>query len=782
MRDPNGSTTDPARCDDIVLPVERDNASRRTFLKLAGFGVASATLAGCTRGPVRLVVPRLDAAEGVQAGRPFWIATTCAGCEARCGVLARCRDGRPIKLEGNPDHAVSRGGLCAVGQASLLDLYDGRRTDGAVLRGESATWEALDAAVTEALASAGGGVRILSRTVTSPSTRDWIGRFLAQHGGTHVEWDPRSASALLDAHDAAFGVRALPRMHFERTDVIAAFDADFLGTWLSPVEFAKSYAARRRPDDAVTATPSPPMSRHVHFESAMSITGSAADERLVVTPSELRAALATLTIAIAGHAGRRVDLAAEADGAPHAEALLALAAELWAAKGRALVICGSDDPGAQALAVLANEMLGSYGATLDLARPSFVRRGDDGALRRLIDEMRSGAVKVLIVHDLDPVYELADGAGFRDALSKVPFVVTTACAPDETSAQAAANAPAPHELESWNDAEAITGQLSLSQPTVPPLRSARTLRASLARWSGDSRDDHALVRDHWKSVLARRTQGAGAAGVLFDRALESGFVQARPAPGATPRWNDAGLRALLAAAPRPTPTDGGALELVVHAKVGVPEGRHAHNAWLHEMPDPITTLVWDNCAQLSPATAARLGVSDGDVVRVVADDGAAVELPATLVPGQHDGVVAVAAGYGVSGTDRFSRIGPSWLEGRLTVREGETVGARAAALLELREQGLRRSGRAVTVRATGDSVELATTQDHHRMEVPAHLATARDSTRRVAVVTTLSELQENPAHAIPRHEGPEASLWTRDHDNDGPRWGLVVDLTACNGC
>ena len=765
--------------DDTVLPVEREGETRRSFLRLAGFGVASATLAGCSRGPLELVVPRPELDAAGTAGRAYWIATTCGGCEARCGVLARCRDGRPIKLEGNPDHAVSRGGLCAVGQASLLDLYDGQRRNGPALAGEAVSWPDLDRSVRERIDASPGRVRLLTRTITSPSTRAWIDRFVERTNGRHVEWDPRSASALLDAHEACFGRRAVPRMRFEAAKVIVSFDADFLGTWLSPVEFAKGYAAGRRPDDET-----PTMSRHVQIESRLSLTGCSADERLTVGPWEMRAAVARLCASLPSRSSGEVDVAALAERAPHGEALDALAEELWAARGACLVVSGSDDPGTQVLVAYANELLGSYGKTLDLDAPSLARRGSDAALTRLIEEMQGGGVDVLVVDGLDPVYELPEGSGFAEALQKVGLVVSTSALADQTTAAAHALAPSAHELASWNDAEPVAGRLSLSQPTVPPLRSARTLRATLAAWLGESGDDVTLLREHWRREVFPRVSGARDFSTFFDGVLHDGFVATRAArPPAPARWNASRASDVLATSSGPAAPPDGTLALVLYSKVALPEGRNAHNPWLHEVPDPLTTVTWDNYVCIAPETAAARGLADGDLVAVAADEGGtAIPLPVRLLPGVHPAVAAVALGYGVLGTDRFSRIGPSWLEGRLTLQEGETVGTRAADLLQLTASGLRSSGRAVRLADSGLTHDLAQTQDHHSLEVPHHLAPQRGEVRDVAQSTTLTVLQEDPSHAVHHHELTNDGLWPVDHQTDGPRWGLVVDLSACNGC
>lgn len=764
--------------DDLVLPTERIHATRRSFLRMAGFGIAAATLAACERAPVRLVVPRLDETAGPLPGHRYRIATTCGGCAARCGVLATCRDGRPVKLEGNPDHALSRGGLCAVGQAALIELYDARRIDGARVAGAAATWEAADQRVRAQLLQAGAGVRVLSGTVTSPSTRAFIDRLVKQTGGRHVEWDSALDSALLDAHEACLGVRSAPHVRLERARVIAGFDADFLGASASPVEHARGWRAGRDPD----ASP-PRMSRHVQFEPRLSLTGSKADDRYVLAPWHMRAALGELCRVLARLSGTSIDLPADAPPEAIATSIAALASELWDARRECVVLCGSDDTAAQALALLANQMLGSYGATLSLERPSLTRRGSDAALRELIGDMRDGRVQLLIVHDLNPLYDLPESLGFREALGRVGLVVSTSPEPDETAAVAHVQVPVPHALSSWDDAEPVAGHLSLVQPTVPPLRAARTLRASIAAWLGDARGDDELLRDHWRVEVFPRSGATAAFDAWFDGVLLAGHLDLEPvAKTPAPRLSPAAVTALLERTEGPRAPAAGGLALVLHRSVTVPDGRHAHNPWLQELPDPLTKITWDNVAAIGPATAARLGVSDGDTLRITGGDGVSVELPASIQPGQHEDVVAVALGYGRAGTDRFARIGPSWLEGRLTVREGGTVGSRAADLITSDGPTLRAVGAAVEVARTGGRSDLACTQDHHRLEVPPNVAPPRGKLREPVLGATLAAFAADGSKAIHAHEPESHGLWPDDHPHTRERWGMVIDLSACIGC
>ena len=765
--------------EDALLPVEGIAGSRRSFLRLAGFGIASTVLAGCSRGPVRRAVTYLEAPDGIVAGRGYKMATTCAGCTARCGALARCRDGRPIKLEGLPDHPLSGGGLCAVGQAEVLSLYDAQRFDGPRAARAKTTWANADREVARVLAKVrkdGGKVRVLTETVTSPSTQAAIDGFCALvKDGRHVVYDALSSSAILDAHERTHGRRVLPRYRFDRAEVIASFDADFLGTWISPVGFARDYASGRRPDGDGAK-----MSRHWQFEARVSLTGGRADRRLRVAPWETGAALAGLCDLLGKKAGRTSPASGSAASAPHGDHLAGLADELWAARGRSIVVCGDDDVGTQTLANLANDLLGNYGTTVDLERPSRQKLGRDGALSELRTELASGQVALLIVDGANPVYDLAFPGGLGGAIEKAGLLVSTAGLEDETSQLAHVVCPSPHFLEAWDDAEPIEGILSLTQPTVPPLRDARSLRASLSVWSGGAADDRALVEAHWKQSVHPRAVPEQRFATFFRQALHDGFIElpARrrdPAP-----FQLAGVRL----PDPPAKPDGGRLAVVVYPKVSMLDGRHAHNPWLQELADPVSRIAWESYAVLSPATAERLDVAEGDVVRLRTDaDGSPVALPVHLQLGQHDGVVAVARGYGRSGTDRFADIGPDWWEGEATVGPGGRIGESAAHWLTVHGETIRTTGTAVAIATTSDHRALASVQEYHSLVVPPHLAPEHGEIRRAARTVELDRFREDPEHEIHgAHHHPTGNLWPADHAPEGNRWGMVVDLSACTGC
>jgi len=460
---------------------------RRGFLAASGFTLASGVLGGCSRSPVEKAIPYLEQPDDIVPGRAAWYATTCGGCSARCGVLAKTRDGRPIKLEGNPVHTFSTGGLCAVGQASLVELYDSHRLRAPRLQGQEMGWdevdEAVEASIGETIAT-DGRVRFLTDTVTSPTEQRLIDRFLRQFpDARHVVYDPLSSSAILDAHLATHGGRILPRYDFSQADVIVSFGADFLGTWISPVEYTAAYRRGRDLDGDW-----PNLSYHAQLEGRMSLTGSNADLRVVVDPGDVGLILSQLI--------GRVEILAGADPAGGAEAASAspaleesvledLAHRLWEADGRALVVSGSQSVQEQVLINYLNELVGAYGKTLDVERPSYQRQGNDRQLADLIREIQNGDVELLLIRGVNPVFDLP-APELAETLEAVPMVISFSGAMDETAVRADVICPEPHYLEAWSDSEAVAGVVSIAQPAMQALGRTRTMAESLSVWLGES--------------------------------------------------------------------------------------------------------------------------------------------------------------------------------------------------------------------------------------------------------------------------------------------------------
>jgi len=749
--------------------------SRRSFLRAAGFTAAVAA-AGCSKAPVEKAMPLVTQAEGLVPGRARIYATSCGACEAGCGALVKSRDGRPIKLEGMPEHPLSRGGLCAVGQAALLGLYDSRRFAGPQREGNSVDWPEADQAILQKLdeiRTSGGAVRLLTGTVTSPTLRGAIERFLARFpDARHIAYDALSCSAILDAHAGTHGVRVMPRYRFDRSDVIVSFDADFLGTWVSPVEFAAGYREHRRVEENPEA-----VSYHVQIESRMSLTGMNADRRYRVSPDEGVAVLGVLADLVSARLG--------AGGAPPPagfsivpmEVLDDLASRLVASRGKSLIVCGSQDIAMQRLCNSLNEALGNYGATVEIAEPSYQKQGSDSDFVTLLDELKSGTVGALIVAGVNPVYELPEGQAFAAALDNVGLVVFCGERPNETSKHAGFICPDHHFLESWGDVEAVSGIVALRQPLIRPLFNTRSLLESLNAWAGTPTGAYDALQAHWREHIYTRTGGSEPFQAFWDQTLHDGWTMARRESGEV-----AEFRGVDGSTPAPAPSHED-FTLILYPKVGLFDGRHAYNPWLQELPDPVSKVTWDNYACLSVAAARELGVKEGDVVRIEGEGMAEpLVLPAYIQPSQHDRVVAVALGYGQEMTARFANIGPHWIQSHPTVGKDGLVGKRVNGFLARDAGRVRYERTGVRISKTGETMALASTQTHHTITVPERLAPAGGLRRPIVQETTLDAYRADP------HAGSHAQhleykpLYPDDHPKRGHHWAMAIDLTACTGC
>jgi molybdopterin-containing oxidoreductase family iron-sulfur binding subunit len=771
--------------DDAAAPERAEGVlSRRTFLKHAGFAFGSAAVAGCQRAPMQQAVPYLTPPEGIVPARTYQYAAICGGCSAGCGLLVQNRDGRPIKLEGNPDHPLSRGGLCAAGQASLLGLYDRLRLQQPLHNGKPADWDEVDAAIRERLETIrkqGGGVRFLTSTLTSPTTRTMIQRFLGGFADArHVVHDTPSCSAIAEAHTRTHGVRALPHYRLELAETVVSFDADFLGTWIAPVEFAAGFQGQRRLDGPV-----PHLSYHVQFEPRLSLAGSKADKRISLAPGETGLVLTHLAVRLAKKAGV-VWPAPNLDESPvSAQFLDHLTEYLWQSRQRSLVLCGSQDVAEQVLCNYLNHLLGNYGTTVDLERPSHQRAGSDRDLEELLRELQDGRVEALFLYQSNPLYDLPGGDALAANLRRVPLLVSCAERLDETAALAQYVCPVSHYLETWSDAEAVEGVIGLSQPVIQPLGHARPLIESLAAWLGQPQAAYDLLRKNWETRVYPRRVWQGEFQAFWDSAVHGGYARVKPQPVPVKPFDAAAVRPMRQA--RRPPAEE--FSLVLYAKVGMPNGSHAYNPWLQELPDPISKVTWDNYACLSPSAAGRLGVADGDVVRLEteAGRGPTVELPVLVQPGQHDEVVAVALGYGSRLSERFAGIGPRWLEAGPVLGPNGLVGSNAAPLLSWEAGNLRQDRGGIRLTKTGSQHPLAITQMYSSLELPPRFAPPGHERRQTIQETTLAAFLEGGrgenANREPPPDGQErGDLWPADHPETGHRWGMAIDLNACTGC
>ena len=756
---------------------------RRDFLRMTGFAIGATATVGCSRGKEREVVPYLVAPEEVVPGRAYWYATVCGACPAGCGALAKALDGRPVKLEGNPGHPISGGGLCAIGQASVLSLYDSQRLRAPLRKRERSDWLSVDtelAAEFDRLASEGGRVRFLTDSTLGPSERAAIERFLSRYSDSRlVSYDPLSLSAIADSHEQTHGRRVLPRYRLERARVIVSIGADFLGGWVSPVEHTRAYQAGRRLDESTKT----PFSHHIQLESRMTLTGSNADRRIPIPPGSAAMILAQLADRVARHTGAippwSTSPSAPLDGSTIEEIVRRL---LGAHDHHALVLCGENDVVAQRLTNYINELLGAYGSgsnmgTIDLHQPSRQRVGSDAELLELWRELQDGTVDALLVRGVNPVFDLPFGEALAPLLDDLGLVVSFADRIDETAQHAHFVCPEPHFLESWGDSEAILGIAALRQPVLRVLGHTRPLLESIATWSGLFASAREQIRAHWRSMVFPRAKGSADFEASWNKALHDGWIDVGADEEQDSRFD-------AAAVTTPDPSEEAApgefiAELTPSSTLF--DGRHAHNPWLLELPDPIAKTTWDNFASIAVSTARALGIEDGDEIQIHDDAGTTLSLPALVQPGQHARTVAIPLGWGRAGTERFADVGPQWLEGKPTVDAGGRVGTNAAPLITAHSAGLSFRARRVKIERTGRKRELACTQRHHTLTVPAGLARAGHEKRPIVREMTLENLR-HASHAASDHGAHGHPSLYADHPKSPHHWGMVIDLSRCTGC
>jgi len=417
---------------------------RRDFLKYLGFSTAAATLAASCEMPVRHVVPYLVKPDNMVPGVADYYATTFISGGDAVSIVAKVRDGRPIKLEGNELSGVTKGGTSARVQASILDLYDTARLRYPVqmvngVPQEVTSFEAFDKLVSDSMAGQKGTVVLLTPTITSVTTKLVIADFLSKYPGSrHVQYDADSFSGMLLANEATYGKRAIPSYHFENAKVIVSLGADFLGTWLSPIEFARQYATGRKIDEKA-----PAMNRHYQFESLLSMTGANADVRYTHKPSESAAVALALLAAVGG--------AVAAPSLPEnlKAGVSAAARDLLANKGKSLVVSGSNSKEVQTIVNAINEAVGANGTTITWEAENLTRQGIDSEFAKLVSDMNQGAISTLLIYDVNPVYDNPNSKNFKAGLAKVRTTVSFSGRLDETTELCKYILPSPHFLERW---------------------------------------------------------------------------------------------------------------------------------------------------------------------------------------------------------------------------------------------------------------------------------------------------------------------------------------------
>ena len=753
-----------------INPDEK-SASRRDFLKVLGFSVTAATVAASCELPVKKSIPYLIQPDEIIPGVANYYASTYMDGGDYCSILVKTREGRPIKIEGNKLSAITQGGTSAVVQASVLSLYDNYRASGPVLDGEKSSWDQVDQEIVQKLSNisaAGSAIRILSPTLLSPSTKKIIADFIIKYPtAKHVVYDPVSYSGILRANDKVFGKKVIPNYQFEKADVIVSIGADFLGTWISPVEYASAYAKRRKVSKNNTR-----MNRHIQVESCLSMTGSNADKRILVRPSSEGIALLHLYNVISSQSGGQTTTnLPELDGKTKS-AIAKTAEELLQAKGKSLVICGSNNENAQLITNAINLLLNNYGSTIDFSTYSNQRQGDEQHMLQLINDMGSGNIGALIIMGSNPAYNYPDKETFKNALAKVELTIALNERIDETASLCYYNCPDHHYLEAWNDAEPKKGQYSLAQPTIAPLFDTRSAAESLLKWSGSELSYYDYIRAYWSDNIYSKQNKFLSFNVLWDRALHDGVFDIAPT---TEEIADTSIDIASASSALVSASKSDGVEIALYEKVAIRDGKHAHNPWLQELPDPVSKITWDNYAAVSPGFAEQYGMkqalgrhtesvgthTDEILVKV---NGQEIKLPVIIQPGTADNTIAIALGYG-----------------RETAgKTGSHIGKNAYPLLPLKNNSYIRFATGATVEVVaGSSLAIAATQHHHSIHDGLN-------ERRIVKETTLEEYKAkaNAGNEDREHVKKLLTSLYGSHENlsTGHHWQMSIDLNTCIGC
>ncbi|MGO9331455.1 MAG: 4Fe-4S dicluster domain-containing protein [Steroidobacteraceae bacterium] len=735
-----------------VSPPDVATLDRRQFLRLTAASLSLAGAGACSRAPQQTIVPYVHAPPQLVAGDPLYFATAAALGGAAQGLLVKSNYGRPTKIEGNPAHPGSLGATDIFAQAAVLDLWDPDRAQAVLHRGQESTWESFVAALSARLSrfsvNAGDGLRILTESVTSPTLAGQLQALLERFPGARWhQYQPINGDRAYEGSRLAFGEALEARYQFDEARVVLSLDSDFLGA--PGVRYARDYVSARR-----TGGSEPNPGRLYVVECTPTLTGSFADHRYAVRFAEIepiaRALAQALGVAVAG----------TQDAAPlPGGALAACARDLKLNAGRALVVVGDAQPPiVHALAHAINETLGNVGRTVSYTAPILaLAESQDESLRMLAEDMAAGHVDTLIMLGGNPVYNAPADRLFGERMPKVGLSVHLSLYDDETSALCDWQIPQAHFLESWSDTRAFDGTAAIQQPLIAPLYGGKSAHELLTLLLGQSSsNDYQAVRDFWT-----KSRAAADAGAFWDQALHRGVFEGsqlpvRPAAIRADFLRAPAPTAMAAPAAKPAPApaaataDDTALDLIFAPDPTVWDGRFANNAWLQELPKPLTKLTWDNAALVGPALAERLGLANEDQIELQYRD-AVVLAPVWIIPGQPDATVTVTLGYG---RKRAGRI-------------GDGVGFNAYAL---RQSDGPWHAHGLQIRKTGAKVNLATTQHHFSMEG-----------RRPVRSTTLAQYRTDPTLATADENRPNPSMYEPVR-GDGYAWAMNINLDACIGC
>ncbi len=769
---------------------------RRDFLKMLGFGLGAATIAAGCDTPVKRAIPYVVKPEEIIPG----VATYYASCYSQGGnaeaVVVKTREGRPIHIEGN---AMANGttGLSPRAQASVLSLYNTNRIQ-APLKSvgdgyEALNWAGFDNEVLSILKGS-RNIRVVTNSIASPSARKTLAAFKAKYPNTEIfTYDPVSYGGMLEANTNSFGSAIIPRYHFDKADMIVSFDADFLGSWLGG-GFATDYAKGRKVDPA-----HPKMSKHVQVEAHMSLTGSNADNRVLVRPSEQGAAIAYLANEIVGGiSGPKLNQKAQ-------KALKKVASDLKSAGSKALVVSGSNNTYEQLLVNEINNALGAYGNTISLSGVCTSFSGDERNIDTLISELPGNGIDTVIFYDCNPAYDFAGGNKLADAVSKAKNRIALAYTPNETTALCNYIAPINHYLESWGDAEKYEGETMIVQPTIGRLFNTRQLEESIMVWSGAAAPGsvdfmHDKLQGQLKDGAFASQDKFYSFASYWNAAVHDGMLK-----GGSSSYSFSGS-SLAGIGDKVSKPSNAELEIKFFETIHMGNGNASENPWLMEMPDPVARTSWGNYLAVpvnfdGVRTMVGLnGLEDGDMVEITIGD-QSFTVPVIQQFGQMPGTVALALGYGRKNASPLGKgIGVN-VNTCLTTDKGRTqyYNTKVSLGRKLRKeehfscvQYHHTFGVKGTDAATGETInadEAATVFVTYGAVQQGYQGSLTE--RSIVYNSHINDLDASIADLEKRRANAQYlndktlypyDEYVADKYSQGHHWGMHVDLNACIGC
>ena len=736
-----------------------DGVNRRDVLKLMAASAAMAGLGACTKLPTEKIVPYVRPPEEIIPGRPLFYATSMPQSGVGVGVLVESHMGRPTKMEGNPEHPGSLGGTDPSTQASILNMYDPDRSQSVLNEGRLSTWEDFAAAMGNArvqMSMKGAGIRLLTKTITSPTLGAQIHEFLTQY--PEAKWhqyEPCAGDNAREGARLAFGKIVNTVYHFDQADVVVSLDADFLLNGPGHARYAREFASRRD----LSAGADSKLNRLYVVESMATSTGVVSDHRLPLRSGDIDAFARQLAAA----AGVTVPQSANTAMKIPAGWVEAVARDLTAHRGSSLVIAGENQPPfVHALAHAMNAALGNVGKTVVYTESVESNPVNQFAsLQDLVNDLNAGNVELLVILGGNPVYDAPADLNFGAQVMKAKTRVHSGLYNDETAELCHWHVPAAHFLESWSDARAYDGTASIIQPLIQPLYDAHTPHQIIGLFTGDAgKSDHDLVHDYWQG---QRPEKGRALEVFWETSLHDGLLAGTAFPAISvavrPDW------ASQAAAPT-SGGDAGAMEIVFRPDPTIGDGEYSNNGWLQELPKPVTRITWDNAAMISTATAEQMGLITGDFIKLHLND-RYMEAGVFVVPGHADNSVTMHLGYGRRRSGSIGT-GPGF-NGYL-----------------LRYAATPWIARGLRIEKTDKTYYFASMQQQHTIDVEGQGEDEESSnafSRDLVRIATMDEFRKNPAFAKLREEEETKDLSIYPgYKYEGYAWGMSIDLNRCIGC